>query len=216
MRGMTGGNKRTFEIMKRSKSHGIEYVSIIDTSSILHYKLSGEELPNFRYSISFARSLSCPKYFYPLKTVKFCEQIALVARSEKVDLIYSPHKLFHLEWIARLSSSFASLPWTVLLQLIPVLRDPRPPASLEELMRFRVYLSLARNTKLLSVSSVISKFLLKFESGAKILTIEPGNGVDLQRIRSLPSSDESFDAIYFARLIRKRVQMTCCRYGVML
>jgi glycosyltransferase involved in cell wall biosynthesis len=203
----TGGNKRTIEVMKRAEAHGIDYVSVVDVRNmkdLARFQSSGIELPRFLYSINFGRRKGMAGLFYPLIATKSEERLAKLAREEKVDLIFSPHEFAGVELVARTTSFFARLPWTVLLQLVPVVGDLRPPKSLLELGKLRLYLSMARDTTLLSVSPTISSYLINLDSALRIEYLNPSNGVDLARINSLSPMDDHYDAVYSAHLIREK------------
>jgi glycosyltransferase involved in cell wall biosynthesis len=200
----TGGNKRTIEVMKRAESHGIDYVSVIDKRNLLQFQSMRIGLPNFRYSMQFGRRELRSELLFPQRAIKSSEQLAQLAKSEGVDLIFSPHEFLGVEMIARMASALTGIPWTVLMMAVPVVIGTRPTHSITESAKLRLFLLAARDTTLLSVSSIISDYLTQLQPSVKIECLMPGVGVDTVGIRSLKPANEHYDAIYYAHLVPEK------------
>ncbi len=203
MRTLTGGNKRTIEVIRRAESHGIDYVPVMNVASLEQYKSLGRNLPGF----SYAADLEKPKdgfHYLPHRIVRSSEELAGLARAEKAELVFSPHEFFHLELFAKLSASLSGLPWTLLLQLLPVVGVPRAPRKVSERLKLRAFTTLARATTLLAVSMPLAEFLRRFDPRVNLTVVDPGVGVDLDRIGSVKPADEHFDSVFFARMIPEK------------
>lgn len=203
MHWLTGGNKRTWEVMKRARAYGIDYVSVIDKSSLLWYRERNILIPRFDYILSFAGWASKSRIRYLFTYVRAATQLAKIAMKERVDLIYSPSEFPNLERIAKIASFISGIPWTVLLQMIPVVGMPKD-LGFSNLIKLRAYTSLAGHAILLTPGMMVSKYMNSIDEALKIERIEPGIGIDFDKIGSIASYQERFDAIYYARLTQEK------------
>jgi glycosyltransferase involved in cell wall biosynthesis len=205
MHELTGGNKRITELVRLGPSHGVQYVTVIDIDSLKTLELSNIPHPSFHYRLRFVKSPKSARGFvsYPSKLGKAATQIAQLANKEGVDLIYSPHEFMNHALIAHVSSRLSQVPWTAMLQLVPLVAMPKI-LSTRELLYFRSYFRLASSTTLLAVSPVIISYLQRINPKFRGEYVTPGVGVDIQKYRSIRPSESRFDAIFFARLIPEK------------
>ncbi|MGB9760481.1 MAG: glycosyltransferase [Thermoproteota archaeon] len=216
-----GGNKRVFEILKRSKKFNIDYIPVLEKRN---YPFALKSFPELKdvlkdvggYAVELRPSDGSSLNLYT-NIPKVSSKIAKVAKSEKVDLILSAHESFDLIHIVRLSSKLTSIPWSAILQLTPVVGalkyDAQGPLNaiknsaasgnmLKIFIRYSKLVSIIKNLKetlSLAVSFSIPYELSFFSSGLNIKVLNPSVGVDEAIVNAKPLNVD-FDAIYFARL----------------
>jgi glycosyltransferase involved in cell wall biosynthesis len=216
-----GGNKRVFEILKRSKKFNIDYIPILEKRN---YPFALKSFPELKdvlkevggYAVDLRPSSGSSLNLYA-NIPKVSSKIAKIAKSEKADLIISAHESFDLIHIVQLSSKLTSIPWSAILQLTPIVGalkcSAQGPLSaiknsaangsiLKIFIRYSKLISITkslRETLSLAVSFSIPYELSFFSSGLNIKVLNPSVGVDETIINAEPLNTD-FDAIYFARL----------------
>jgi hypothetical protein len=195
----SGGVKRIFNILKRGKSYGIDYVVVFNKKD---YGNAVRYFPSFDKVMSQYRfyMLDWPKiYGNPLpirykNIIELAHIAAKVAERENVDLIVSPSETYSKFLLSYLTGVFSNRPWTSIFQapimgLYGVLNSKNalfgfkialrhPYSSVERLWTFFSQLKISEKTLILAVSKVVQDELKMLNSRIKIHVIEPGCGVD--------------------------------------
>lgn len=188
---ISGGYRRTYEIIKRGKSEGVNYVIVTDRIS---YKNYAKMFPDFSdicqqyktYLIDVEKtssvSTSANRF---LKAVPINKdlllrslEIAKIARLKDVDLIIGPSESSRILWMSYLSGKICKKPWTSIFTAETFLFSPtRGLGPLNPLNVFK-HLSQKEQTKKLPLISKIGFSIellsfLKIAEKSLILTVSP-------------------------------------------
>jgi len=187
--GMSGGTKRAYEICKRIKAYGVEYVPI--TILTEHPKRSAL---NERFVI--VRDIKFGHFHVPILS-KAVTEVMRIAVKEGVEAIISAHELPTYIFTAYLGSKILRVPWSTVLQL--------PPKFLRIMFGKIVYPNLFKSTIVMSVSYSIAQelYLLSEELKKHIYVFKIPLGID-PIIGTVSPAKEGFDAIFFARLTKEK------------
>jgi glycosyltransferase involved in cell wall biosynthesis len=218
----TGGDKRSFEVLKRISSHGIEPVVVVDdfvwqkmkkTNTPLYpkHKIYAIKRPNVVYDKRFKSASRAALDYY--SAFRSANLVAQIAEKEKVDFIVSHHEKIDFLIEAHVAARRCQVPWTCIFQLplLPpyVSTQWRTIRTLRKLYLLGLYASLyaqveraLKSTTPLAVSPSIEadtkSYIPNWTSKMKVL--RPGVGVDNQKIRQIEPSKEQVDAVFFSRL----------------
>jgi len=220
----SGGVKRTFNVLKRGKSYGIDYIVVFNRKD---YQRAVKYFPSFNKVIDQYRfyMLDWPAiYGNPLlirykNLVKLACTIAKIAERENVDLIVSPSETYTKFLLSYLTGTFSNKPWTSIFQQPPmgiygilnsknVLLDfntalRHPYWSAQRLWMLLTQLKVSENTLILTISRSIEEELKMLNSKINVYVIEPGCGVNSVDYH-LETLRKKYDAIFFARLIPEK------------
>ncbi|MCW3996783.1 MAG: glycosyltransferase family 4 protein [Candidatus Bathyarchaeota archaeon] len=223
----TGGDRRSFEVLRRISSQGIEPVIVVDEFVYRKMKQDGNlqlsakqkiyslKRPNVIYNQLFKTfSRAALDYYSIAKTAK---QIAQIAKQEKVDLIVSHHEKIDFLLEAYHAAKQCTLPWTCIFQSFlfpPYASMPwrRLNASRKAYL-FALYgplyaqvLKAMQSTTMLAVSSSIEVDMKRYFSGwrGRMIVLHPGVAVQNQRIQAAEPSKERVDAVFFSRLVPEK------------
>ena len=164
--------------------------------------------------------------FTPLHYIyinKLSKRFRTIIDEEKPDLLYVPREV---DWwiLAANQASKGTIPWTALLHAMPLfvcILNPNPKGVISTLLdvpslkykplktvrglyryfRLQLLVEVLKNTLVLSVSKSIELDLKMFYPWLNIETLNPGVGIDVEYILSIPPSTKTFDAIYFTSLL---------------
>lgn len=182
---LSGGYKRLYELLKRGKSEGIDYIIITDSASCENavkifpnflevlgkYKVIRRDLKKRKTSIPVLEPL------YKLKRlIDSALYVSRVAKEEDADLIVAPDEGTERVLTCCLASIFCSKPWTALFQ--PTTDLFQPSYSLKPLnpMNILAHINKKSSAKGLSLISKIRLsiyclILLKAAEKTSILTV---------------------------------------------
>jgi hypothetical protein len=166
---LSGGYKRRYEILKRGKSVGIDYIIITDSKScenavtifpdfmeiLGQYKVIKTDFKKEESSI-----LGLKQIFTFKRIVKLALFISRVAKEENADLIIVPGEETEIVLKSYLASIFCSKPWTAIFQ--PTTDLLQPSYSLEPLNPLNI-LSHVNNKISANNISLISKIGFSFD-----------------------------------------------------
>jgi glycosyltransferase involved in cell wall biosynthesis len=218
----TGGDKRSFEVLKRISDHNIEPVIVVDdfvwqkmkkTNTPLYpkHKIYTIKRANTVYDKRFkSASRALLDYYSAFRSASI---VAQIAEKEKVDFIVSHHEKNDFLIEASAAAKRCHVPWTCIFQL-PLL----PPYASTPWRRIgilrRIYLLVLyaplyaqikralKSTTPLAVSPSIEadtkSYIPKWKN--KMQVLRPGVGVDNQKISQIKPSQEKIDAVFFSRL----------------
>jgi len=227
LRNGTGGDRRSFEVLRRIGESKIEPIIVVEDSVWAKMKHDGDTVFGSKYKIYRIRrpSVVYDKIFKKTSRaildyysiLKSSHIIANIAKQEKVDLVVSHHETINFLLEAYFVSLKCSIPWTCIFQL-PLLppyistswRKINTARKLYLLTLFAPLYSFvkraAKTTILLTVSSSIEyelkNFFPSWKSNLKVL--RPGVGVNYNEINQVPKSNENFDAIFISRLVPEK------------
>jgi glycosyltransferase involved in cell wall biosynthesis len=219
----TGGDRRSFEVLKRVGNLGVEPVIVVDefvwqkmkqnrqTQFSPQQKIYSLRRPNVIYDRRFkSASRAALDYFSILKTAR---QVTQIAKQEKVDLIVSHHEKVDFLLEAYLAAKQLHLPWTCVFQLplLPPYASTawRPIRSIRRTYLLALYASLyklikkaAKTTTLLAVSASTEQEIKSYipDWKGQIKVLQPGVGVKFQEIGQIEPSREKVDLMFFARM----------------
>ena len=218
----TGGDRRSFEVLKRIGKYGVEPIIVVDdfvwkgmksdgSAELLRHKIYSVKRPNVVYAGYFrSASRSALDYFSIFKTANV---IADIAKKERVELIVSEHEKTDFLLEAYFAAKKRSLPWTCVFQLplFPPYASTawRPVTFPRRLYMFGLYSRLyalaaraLKSTLPLAVSASIELETKHYLGGwkSKMLVLHPGVGVDNEKMRKIQPSKEKPDAFFFSRL----------------
>jgi glycosyltransferase involved in cell wall biosynthesis len=229
----TGSAKRTYEILKRGKEHGIDYIVAFDEKcfypSLKRYPFYADVL---KYYNVYLVDLSCFRT-HVISTYKerWKTGISLskIAKQEKVDLILSPSEA---EWMcmeAFFASVVSGVPWTAIWQGVDETLVATPnrgaitpfnvfsyinskPSYNKSRLSEKITLSfnllnqlgMAEKTLLLTVSSSVIEQVLPLNPRLKFHVIHPGIGITLKKYQNEERSPIRYQAIFFARLVPEK------------
>lgn len=220
--GGTGGDKRSFEVLKRISTHGIEPVIVVDdfvwqkmkktnTSLFLKHKIYSIKRANVIHDKRFKSATRAALDYY--SAFRSANIVAQIAEKEKVDLIVSHHEKIDFLLEASAAAKRCHLPWTCVFQLplLPpyVSTQWRTIGPMRKLYLLALYAPLyaqveraLKSSSPLAVSPSIEadtkSYIPNWVSKMKVL--RPGVGVDNQKIRQIEPSKEKVDAVFFSRL----------------
>lgn len=188
---ITGGCKRAYEISKRIRSYGVEYIPATILAEVKG-KIRGTDL-NEHYIITKRlelRGLSVP-FIHTL-----INKVAKLASDEGADIIISAHELPTYVLTAYIASRMLKLPWSTTLQL---------PPKYKTLLSKVFYASLFKTTTVMSVSYSIAQelWLINYKLRNHVYVFKIPVGVDPE-VNKTSRAQEEYDAIFFARLIREK------------
>jgi glycosyltransferase involved in cell wall biosynthesis len=154
------------------------------------------------------------EYFSILRTSQL---ISKIAKKEHVELIVSHHEASEYILEAYIAAKKCSVPWTCVLQLpmvLPYVSTAWRKVSLDRrLYRFALYFILYRyaakammSATLLAVSPSIEMDMKKYVPfwKGKTLVLQPGVGVDFEKIKSIEPAEEKMDGAFFSRLVPEK------------
>ncbi|MCW4028476.1 MAG: glycosyltransferase family 4 protein [Candidatus Bathyarchaeota archaeon] len=219
----TGGDRRSFEVLKRIGSLGVEPVIVVDefiwqkmkqnqqTQFSPQQKIYSLRRPNVIYDRRFKSASRAALDYYSIH--QSARQIAQIAKQEKVDLIVSHHEKIDFLLEAYLAAKQLHLPWTCVFQL-PLLppyasTEWRPIRSIRKTYLRALYAPLyglikkaAKTTTFLAVSPAIEPETKKYfpDWRGKMLVLQPGNGIKATDINPIEASEEKIDVFFFSRL----------------
>jgi glycosyltransferase involved in cell wall biosynthesis len=219
----SGGIKRIFSILKRGKSHGINYIVVFNKKD---YVNAVRFFPSFNNVMGQYRfyMLNWPKIYgnpLPIRYKNIFElatTAAKIAEKENVDLIVSPSETYSKFLLSYLTGVLSNRPWTSIFQAsligiyfpnnLKTLFDfnimlRHPYSSFERLWTFFTQLKISEKTLLLTVSSVVRDELKMLNNRIKVHIIEPGCGVDICN-DDRDIMVEKYDAVFSARLIPEK------------
>lgn len=155
--------------------------------------------------------------------------ISKIAREENVDLIVGPSESTQMVWTCYFSGKLSNIPWTVIFQgtndlLQPTLGlSPINPinvlkhVSQKELAKEAPLLSklgfslellgvlkIAEKSLILTVSHSLCKEIKFLNPKIKFHVINPGNGIDLEKLSKGSRPTPLYDAVFFSRLIPEK------------
>jgi glycosyltransferase involved in cell wall biosynthesis len=219
--GSTGGDRRSFEVLKRVGSLGIEPIIVVDDFVLEKMgadpdfspkqKIIALRRPSTAYAKRF-KSASRPLLdYYSIHNT--ANKIAQIAKQEQVQLIVSHHEKTDFLCEAYLAAKKCRLPWTCIFQL-PLI----PPYASTPWRRvghfrklylqtlyaplYRLIKSAVKSTTPLAVSASIEDEMKSYfpKWKTKMQVLQPGVGVDYQTISQTAPSTETVDALFFSRL----------------
>ena len=170
---LSGGYKRLYEILKRGKSAGIDYIVITDSKS---YENAVNIFPDFReilgqYKVikrDLKKEIGTIPGLKQLHIVKRILKLALfiskVAKKEDADLILTPDEGIERVLASYLASRFCSKPWTAIFQPTEYLLQPS--YSLESLNSLNILEHINSKTSADNLS-----LLSKIGLGIDLLTL---------------------------------------------
>ncbi len=218
---MGGGFVRTYEVLKRGRKYNVNYYvieprkSFKDVDPEMEYQVF--KLP---YSLEFYKTLS------NLRLVIDALKIGLqVVRKYDIDLLYSPVEVNPSSILPALMYFISKVPWTIMLQFIPVygvltavdklskkpislaglyghLRVERKFPMLPSINASLYYLALFKVLTKAPLHLTISRIILNdfkklLPSIAKRLyVVWPANGIDYDKFKKLPDVPKDFDAVF--------------------
>jgi len=222
---LSGGTKRTYEILKRGYKHKVDYVVVMGKNQLENAARFFPDLPEVikPYRLCLLNSSLWDNKVFNLKWIHAFDIgkiIARIAREENVDLIVSPFELSHYIFTSYIAGKISHIPWTVVLQSSPLTKNldaeffwASPQKSLFNFHRVKSaklklvqtarilgLLKLLKETTILSVSKSVAHEMTLLNRKLKIRFIDPPNGVDVERINQLESAKNGLDAFFFARL----------------
>lgn len=209
---LSGGVKRIFNVLKRGKTHGIDYVVVFNRrnyeNALRYFPFFDKIMSQYRFYM-----LDWPTIYgntLPVRyknLIKLAKITAEIAKKENVDLIVSPSETHSKFLLSYLTGLLSSKPWTVIFQSTPIiglnLKFRHPYSALEQLWTFFTYLKISERTLMLAVSKSIQNDLKKINSKINIYVIEPGCGVECMPLKTCDTA-EVYDAIFSARLIPEK------------
>jgi glycosyltransferase involved in cell wall biosynthesis len=221
---LSGGNNRRYEFLKRSGKFGVDYIPVLESVTYPTALRSYPDLPTLMsqlggYTIRMRDTLFRP--FYYSNILKAAEKIAIIARKEKVDLIASVHESFDTLQAVRIASKICKIPWTVIMNVNPIVSDVTSvfslsrleevartsgvsmPIALFKFARLRVMVDALSETLSLSASPSISYELKFFEPRLSVRVLDPPGGIEPPWFEAEPKSC-GCDAMFFARLDPKK------------
>lgn len=225
LRSGTGGDRRSFEVLKRIGLFGVESIIVVDdflwqkmksdgSAKNLRNKIYSVKRPNVIYNRHFrSASRIALEYFSIVKTARI---IAEIAKKEKVDLIVSHHEKVDFLLEAYLAAKKCSIPWTCIFQSYVFPPYASTPWKRINLIR-RIYLlalyvplysfviKAIKTATVLAVSSSIEVDIKHYFGGwkSKMMILKPGVGVDQKRMQlEKPMTD--VDAVFFSRLVPEK------------
>jgi glycosyltransferase involved in cell wall biosynthesis len=189
---ITGGCKRAYEVSKRIKSYGVEYIP----ATILIEAKEKIRITDLNEQYIIAKKLDLYRFSVPhIQTV--INEVVKLASNEGADIIISAHELPTYILTAYLASRKLKMPWSTTLQL--------PPKNLKTLLGKVFYVNLFKNTTIMSVSYSIAEelWLINYKLRNNVYVFKTPIGVDPEVYKTFPAKEE-YDAIYFSRLIKEK------------
>jgi glycosyltransferase involved in cell wall biosynthesis len=186
---ISGGYRRLYEVLKRGKMEGIDYIILTDTSSYRNYV---HMFPDFKeildgYKSYFvdsqkikAISPHLPRVFKAVTTYgdffTSAASIAKIVREEDVDLVVGPSEGTQMVWTSHFSGRMSHKPWTALFQLAQPIFEPTPelgPVNPFNVLKHVSQKEFAREITLLSKFGFSLELLglLKTAEKSLILTV---------------------------------------------
>lgn len=222
---LSGGTKRTYEILKRGYKHKIDYVVVMDKkqleSAVRFFPDLPEVIKPYRLRL-LDSSLWDNKSFHRkwIHAFKIGKMIARIAREENVDLLVSPSELPNYIFTSYVAGKISHISWTAVLQSVPIAKNLNTEfmwaspwksffnsvgvkSAKLKLIRAAGMLGLLRlleETTTLSASKSVVYEMMLFDRKLQMKFIDPPNGVDIERINQLEPAKDGFDAFFFARL----------------
>jgi glycosyltransferase involved in cell wall biosynthesis len=221
LKGGTGGDRRSFEVLQRVGLHGIEPVIVVDEFVLekmksegnpfcRRYKIYSIKRPNVLYDRYFrSASRAALDYFSIFKTANL---IASIAGTEHVDLIVSHHEKTDFLLEAYFAAKKLRVPWTCVFQLPlfpPYVSSVwRPVTGARKIYMYALYARLfslisqaLASTVPLAVSPSIELETKSYlGKSSKMLVLRPGVGVDNEKMQRVAAAHEPVDAFFFSRL----------------
>lgn len=223
---MSGGTKRVHEILKHGHKYNINYV-LVTTKKTLEDALKFypdlyEVIKSYTFYLLDSR---IPNNIWPinqmLSALKFGKSIAQIAKKEHCDIIVSPAELPGYILISYISSKNSNIPWTAVLQGLPLagnldekimhksvwrafLGSPGVKilkVKIIPVIQMLFILKLLQKTISLSASKSIVYELKLFNRKIEAISIDPPYGVDFDNLKNIEPSARGFDAFFFARLM---------------
>ena len=227
LRSGTGGDRRSFEVLRRIAKLGVESVIVVDDFVWQKMKRSGDTWfsPNQKvYSVKRANVVYDKRFksasraaldYYSIQVS--ARQIAQIARQEHVELIVSEHEKIDFLLEAHHAAEKCRVPWTCVFQSFlfpPYASTPwRRVSTSRKAYLFALYgllyariLEAAKSTILLAVSPSIEVDIKRYFGGwqGKMHVLRPGVAVEQQKIQQAQPSNEKVDAIFFSRLVPEK------------
>lgn len=189
---VSGGCKRAYEISKRIKSYGVEYIPVTILTEAIE-KPHSTDL-NERYVV--INRLHLRGFSIPL-IHNLINYIIRLASREGVEAIISAHELPTYILTAYLASRTLKLLWSAVVQL--------PPKYSRSILGRVFYTTLFKTTLVMAVSYAVAEELWFIDGRLKNHTyvLKTPVGVD-PKIYEVPQAEEEFDAIFYARLVREK------------
>jgi glycosyltransferase involved in cell wall biosynthesis len=235
---LSGGYKRFYEVLKRGKSVGIDYIIITDLEScknavkifpdflniLKQYKVFKLNFKNHRITIPVLKQLDWYKRMFSLAFF-----ISKVARKEDADLIVSPSEWTFGVLACYFASKFCSRPWTAIFQ--PTSDLLQPTYFLSPLNPFNILrhvdskisahsqsliskfgfcidllslLKIAEKTTILAVSDSVVEDFYFLNPRIKFITIDPGNGIEVDKFPKELTANFNYHGVFFARLVPEK------------
>lgn len=223
----TGGDRRSFEVLKRIGNLGVEPVIVVDEFVWQKMKRSGNtrfspkqkiysiKRPNVIYNRLFKSASRALLDYYSI--YRSANIIAQIAKQEHVELIVSHHEKVDFILEAYLAAKKGHVPWTCVFQsfLFPAYASTpwRRISTKRKAYLFALYgalyariLKAAKSTTLLAVSPSIEVDIKRYFGGwkGKMKVLRPGVAVDQQKIGQVEASHERVDAVFFSRLVPEK------------
>jgi len=226
---ISGGDKRTYEILKRGKSNGVNYVVVFNKrkydSATKNFPLLDKVLHQYTlYMVDWGAdplskipgsSLISDKHIINSAVI-----MSRIAKNEGVDLIVSDEDYPNF-LRSYFTGTISHLPWTAIFNLTPTvgyygsITSNNSPWSLVNKMlvniplhsRIRLLgtlfsqLKISQKTLILTVSESVEKEVNLLNPKIKIHVIKPGCGVDIKKYKEIQSKIEKNEAIFSSRLI---------------
>lgn len=220
-----GAWRRNYNVLRSMrKVHGkVDYTLLLESHAMKLVPNIDRMIAELReqYQLRFFKG---PAYlrFTPLHYVymnKLSKMMKDIAKEEKVDLILVAHEV---DWwiLSAKNSSQNALPWTCLLQSMPLFGclselsssgilstlTRTPPIAYKahkkirgiyRYFRLQLLVRALEETLSLSVSKSITRDMKTLFPWLNMRTLMPGVGIDLGYLRSISASPKSYDAVYF-------------------
>jgi glycosyltransferase involved in cell wall biosynthesis len=202
----SGGTKRSYEVLRRMNKYGVEPTVVVDENFASNYDVL-DGLVHYlvvRHSISrFFGGL-----FYPLKSlvaiVHDPVDVMKVLKDSAFDLVVSHHEFPHFVLPAYTIAKRLGLPWTAVLQLpLNPFRQTLSGSIEKNPLWFLIQLMTLKALTKTSVLTVSSSLMREMKPMDHVL-LNPGIGVDHEIIASCKPLEESYECVFFARLVPEK------------
>jgi glycosyltransferase involved in cell wall biosynthesis len=189
---ISGGCKRAYEVSKRIRSYGVEYIP----ATILVEAKEKMRCTDLNEHYIVAKRLGLHGFSIPfIHTI--INEVVKLASNEGADVIISAHELPTYILTAYLASRMLKLPWSTTIQL-----------SLKyskTLLSKVFYVNLFKTTTVMSVSYSIAEelWLINYKLRNHVYVFKTPVGVDPE-VNKAPRAQEEYNAIFYARLIKEK------------
>ena len=198
---VTGGNKRTVNMLRHSGMFGLDYIPVLDSVKYRTGVASYPDLPDLIKSLN-GRFLE----FRGERSIEsLASSVASIAKTESVSVIVSGHEAPDFIQIAHKASKQSGIPWTAILQQPPFLdyegfKIQRPLKYL----RIKSVIHALEDCESFVVSQTISDELHKVSKSLKISVLNTPVGIDEDVSAAVAARNKKYDAIFFSRLSKDK------------